>query len=69
MDKINYITREEQKVWGYIKNKEIVDNEIVKQIFPEMPENKRNKILHSLYKKGYLKRRFLLPLAMVLKKS
>src|SRR3989344_8561327 len=56
MGKNNYITREEQKIWEYIKNKEIVDNEIVEQIFPEMSENKRNKILHNLYKKGYLKR-------------
>ena len=56
MDKINYITREEQKIWEYIKNKEIIDNELIKQIFPEISGNKRNKILHSLYKKGYLKK-------------
>ncbi len=63
MDKKNYInrrehylTREEQKIWRYIKDKEIVDNELVKQIFPDVSKNKRNKILHSLYKKGYLRR-------------
>jgi len=52
----NYLSRDEQRVWEYIRDKEIVDNETVKQIFPEISENKRNKILHSLYKKGYLKR-------------
>lgn len=52
----NYLTKEEQKIWRHIKDKEIVDNELVKIIFPELPENKRNKILHSLHKKGYLKR-------------
>ena len=56
MDKKDYITREEQKIWEYIKNKEIIDNELIKQIFPEISGNKRNKILHSLYKKGYLKK-------------
>ena len=56
MPKKNYLTRQEQELWEYIKNKEIVDNELVSQIFPEMKANKRNKMLHSLYKKGYLKR-------------
>ena len=56
MVKKNYITKEEQRIWEYIKDKEIVDNELVKEIFPDVPDNKRNKILHSLYKKGYLKR-------------
>ena len=56
MDKKDYITREEQKIWEYIKNKEIIDNELIKQIFPEISGNKRNKILHNLYKKGYLKK-------------
>lgn len=52
----NYLTIEEQIVWEYIQDKEIVDNELVEQIFPEMKPNKRNKILHSLYGKGYLQR-------------
>lgn len=52
----NYVSREEHRVWEYIKDKEIVDNELIKEVFPEMPNNKRNKVLHSLYKKGYLKR-------------
>lgn len=56
MDKKNYISKEEQRVWEYIKDKEMVDNELVTRIFPDMHANKRNKILHKLYKKGYLKR-------------
>ncbi|MFH1053154.1 MAG: hypothetical protein V1740_01940 [Candidatus Woesearchaeota archaeon] len=56
MIKNNYITREEQRIWEYIKDKEIIDNELVRDIFPEMKENKRNKLLHNLYKKDYLKR-------------
>lgn len=56
MDKNNYLTKQEQKVWYYIKDKAIIDNELIKIIFPEMGTNKRNKILHSLYKKGYIKR-------------
>ena len=54
MDKKNYITREEQKICEYIKGKEIIDNELVKAIFPDMTANKRNKMLHNLYKKNYL---------------
>ena len=52
----NYLTKEEQKVWEYLKEKEIVDNELVNQIFPEINRNKRNKILHNIYKKGYIRR-------------
>ena len=52
----NYLTKEEQKVWEYLKEKEIVDNELVNQIFPEINRNKRNKIIHNLYKKGYIQR-------------
>lgn len=51
-----HTTREEQRVWEYVKDKEIVDNELVKQIYPEFSENKRNKILCSLHKKGFLGR-------------
>ena len=52
----NYITREEQNVWEYISEKGIVDNEAIKNIFPEMKGAKRNRLLHELYKKGCLKR-------------
>jgi len=56
MYKKNYLTGTEQNIWQYINDKEMLDNELISQIFPEMSENKRNKTLHSLYKKGYLKR-------------
>lgn len=56
MPEKNYLSREESKIWEYIQDKEIVDIELIKQVFPETPKNKRNKILHSLYRKGYLKR-------------
>ncbi|MFH2028578.1 MAG: hypothetical protein ABIJ08_05540 [Nanoarchaeota archaeon] len=56
MLKKNYLSRTEQEVWEYIKDKEFLDNELVESIFPEMGQNKRNKLLHSLYKKGYIKR-------------
>ena len=52
MPKKNYLSREEQGIWEYIKEKDIIDNEAISQIFPEFSENKRNKLLHSLYKKG-----------------
>ena len=56
MDKKNYISREEYKLWEYIKDKEIIDIDLIKEIFPDMASNKRDKILHLLYKKGYLQR-------------
>jgi len=56
MYKKNYISREEHELWQYIREKDIIDAETVSFIFPEMPKSKRNKLMHSLYKKGYLKR-------------
>jgi len=56
MAKKNYLTRTEQEIWEFVKDKEILDNELIKTIFPEISQNKRNKILHNLYKKNYLKR-------------
>lgn len=56
MIKNNYLTRGEQELWQYIEDKDIVDNELVNYIFPDFSQNKRNKILHSLYRKGYLRR-------------
>lgn len=56
MYKKNYLSREEYKLWQYIKDKEIIDTELIEQIFPDMPKNKKNKILHSLYKKKYINR-------------
>ncbi len=56
MDKKNYLTRKEQEIWEYIKDKEIIDTELIRQIFPEISSNKKNKILYSLCKKGNIKR-------------
>jgi len=56
MHKNNYLSRTEQEIWGYISSKDIIDNELLKLIFPDLSQNNRNKILHSLFKKGYLKR-------------
>lgn len=56
MGKKNYISREEYKLWEYVKDKEIVDIGFIKEIFPDMLSIKRDKILHNLYKKGYLQR-------------
>ncbi len=56
MQEKNYLTKEEYNVWKYIKNKEITDTELIRQIFPEITENKKNRIFHRLYEKGYLKR-------------
>jgi len=52
----NYLSRTEQEIWRYISSKDIIDNELLKLIFPDLSQNNRNKILHSLFKKGYLKR-------------
>jgi predicted transcriptional regulator of viral defense system len=51
-----YLSKKEQEVWEYISDKEILDNETLKMIFPELSRDYRNKILHILHKKGYLKR-------------
>ena len=56
MDKNNYLSRGEQGLWRFIEDKGIVDTELVRAIFPDMADNKRNKLLHSLCTKGYLKR-------------
>ncbi len=56
MGKKNYISREEHEIWQYIKEKQIVDTDLINDIFPEMPAKKKNKLLHNLHKKGYLKR-------------
>ena len=56
MAKINYLTRQEQWIWEYIKEKEFIDNELIKDLFPELNNNSRNKILHNLNKKGFIQR-------------
>jgi len=56
MHKKNYLTNVEQMLWELIRGKELVDNELVQQVFPDFSENKRNKLLNSLSAKGYLQR-------------
>lgn len=56
MTKKNYLSREEQKLWEYMEDKEIIDSELVKQVFPDFKQSKINKLLHNLNKKNYLKR-------------
>lgn len=56
MDKKNYISREEYKIWEYISDKDIINSELILQIFPEMSRSKKSKILHNLCKKGYINR-------------
>ncbi len=53
MVKFNYLSRREQEIWDLTQDKEILDKELLEQIFPEyLP----NKILFNLAKKGFLKR-------------
>ncbi len=53
MVKFNYLSRREQEIWDLVKDKEILDKELLEQIFPEyLP----NKVLFNLAKKGFLKR-------------
>ncbi|HLC70410.1 MAG TPA: hypothetical protein VJI32_00245 [Candidatus Nanoarchaeia archaeon] len=56
MIKKNYLSREEQRIWEYIRDKETVDTELVKAIFPEFSSHKINQLLHNLAKKDYLHR-------------
>lgn len=52
----NYLSREEQKLWEYLHDKETVDTELAKAIFPEFSSHTINQLLHNLAKKGYLHR-------------
>ena len=52
----NYLTPNEQRLWRHIEGKAIVDSELVSMVFPDMGQNKRDKILHGLFQKGYLRR-------------
>ncbi len=56
MPKKDYLSREEQRLWEYIKEKEIIDSELVKQVFPDFKQSKINKLLYNLAKKKYLNR-------------
>ena len=52
----NYLSREEQRLWEYIEDKDIIDTEMVRLVFPDFKETKINKLLHNLAKKEYLQR-------------
>lgn len=56
MAKKNYISRGEHNLWQYLENKEIADEEDLDMIFPDMKKGRRNRIMHGLCRKGYLKR-------------
>lgn len=56
MNKKNYISRGEAEIWQYISDKEIIDNKLIKDIFPEIAETRINKALSSLCRKGYIQR-------------
>ncbi len=52
----NYLSRGEQRIWEYLKDKEIIDTELVTAIFPELTSHQRNQLLHNLAQKDYLRR-------------
>lgn len=52
----NYLTREEQALWEYLGNKQVISARLVRAVFPEMKSAKQNNLLHNLYKKGFLRR-------------
>lgn len=56
MDKKNYMSKEEQMLWEFIGEKDIITTELVGFIFPDFSKNKINKLLHSLIKKDYIRR-------------
>jgi predicted transcriptional regulator of viral defense system len=56
MAKINYLAPTEQEIWSLINEKEYIDNELIRLVFPDKSPEYVRKILHSLWKKGYLKR-------------
>ena len=52
----NYLSRGEQELWEYLKEKDIIDTELITAIFPEFSAHKINQLLHNLAQKGYLHR-------------
>lgn len=56
MEKNYYLSREEQKIWEFIKDKDIIQKSMLKDIFPTYKNNKLNRIMSSLNKKKYAKR-------------
>ncbi|MFH1510086.1 MAG: type IV toxin-antitoxin system AbiEi family antitoxin [Candidatus Woesearchaeota archaeon] len=56
MNKKNYLSHIEQELWEQLKDKEIVDNELLSIIFPDIPKASQNKVLHTLFSKGRIQR-------------
>ena len=56
MEKNNYLTRREQLVFDIIKETDIISIQEIEDIFGELSQNMRYKILSSLNLKGYLYR-------------
>ena len=56
MEKNNYLTRREQLVFDIIKDTDIISIQEIEDIFGELSQNMRYKILSSLNLKGYLYR-------------
>jgi len=56
MKKNNYLTRSEQLVFDIIKETDIISIHEIEDMFPELSQNMRYKILYSLNSKGYLYR-------------
>ncbi|MDI6737569.1 MAG: hypothetical protein QME12_03565 [Nanoarchaeota archaeon] len=56
MNKKDYISRGEAEIWQYISDKEIITQELVNGIFPEIAKSRINKALSSLCRKGYIQR-------------
>jgi len=56
MGKKIYLSPTEQKIWEQIKDKSFIDTELIRIIFPDYSLGFVYKILHSFYKKGWLKK-------------
>jgi predicted transcriptional regulator of viral defense system len=54
MQKKNYLSKEEQIVFSILNKTDIIDNEQIKEIFPNYSSQKINKLCHNLLSKGYL---------------
>ena len=54
MQKNNYLSKEEQTIFAIIKKTDVIDNSQIKEIFPNYPSQKVNKLCYTLISKGYL---------------
>ncbi len=52
MHKKNYLTKEEQIIFTIINKTDIIDNEQIKEIFPNYSSQKINKLCDNLISKG-----------------